>query len=149
MAIVDQVSDQLKEAMKAQDKLRTTALRNIRAAMIEAMKAEGASGNVTDEVAVGLLRKLAKQRQESIEAFDAGGRKEMADAERAELAVIETFLPKLADEATLRGWIQEAIAATGAAGAKDMGKVMGALNGAHKGEFDGKAASGLVKALLG
>lgn len=149
MAIVDVVSEQLKEAMKAQDKARTTALRGIRAAMIEAMKAEGASGTVSDDLAVTLLRRLAKQRVESIEAFEAGGRKELADAERAELAVIESFLPQLADEATLKAWVAEAIASTGATTVKDMGKVMGALSGAHKGQFDGKAANVLVKSLLG
>lgn len=147
MPIIDDVSAQLKEAMKARDKVRTTALRSIRAGLIEAMKADG-SDTVSDEAATTLLRRLAKQRTESIEAYEAGGREELAAQEREELAVIEAFLPKLADEATTRAWVQEAIAKTGAESMRDMGKVMGVLMGAHKGELDGKLANGIVKELL-
>ncbi len=148
MAIIDDVSTQLKEAMKAREKVRTTALRGIRAGLIEAMKADG-SDTVSDEAATTLLRRLAKQRQESIEAFEQGGREELAAQEREELAVIEGFLPKLADEATTRGWVEAAIAKTGATEMKDMGKVMGVLMGAHKAELDGKLANGIVRELLG
>ena len=147
MAIIDDVSTQLKEAMKARDKVRTTALRSIRAGLIEAMKADG-SDTVSDEAAMKLLRRLAKQRKESIEAFDAGGREEMAEQERQELAVIDAFLPQLADEATTRGWVQAAIDKTGASAMGDMGKVMGALMGAHKGQLDGKLANRIVRELL-
>ena len=148
MAIIEDVSSQMKDAMKARDKVRLGALRGIRAGLIEAMKADG-SETVSDEAAIALLRKLAKQRVESIEAYDKGGRDELAAQERAELAVIEAFLPKLADEATTRAWVEAAIAKTGASSMKDMGKVMGALMGAHKGEMDNKLASGIVRELLG
>lgn len=147
MAIVDQVSEALKNAMKDRDAARTSALRNIRAAFIAAMKEDG-SATLADERAIEHLRRLAKQRQESIEAFAAGGRAEMAEAERAELAVIEAFLPKLADEATTRQWVAEAIAASGATGPKEAGKVMGALMKAHRAEVDSKIASRLVQELL-
>lgn len=148
MAIIDDVSTQMKEAMKAREKVRLQALRGIRAALIEAMKADGAD-TVSDEAAMGLLRKLAKQRKESIEAYEQGGRQELADQEKEELAVIEGFLPKLADEATTEAWVDAAIAQTGAESMKDMGKVMGVLMKAHKAEMDASLASALVKKKLG
>ena len=95
------------------------------------------------------MSRLEKQRQESIEAFRAAGRTDRADAERAELAVIESFLPRLADRATTRAWVEEAIAASGAAGAKDLGKVMGAVMKAHKGEVDGNLARKIAAERLG
>lgn len=148
MSIVDDVSNQMKDAMRAKDKARVAALRNIRAAFLTEIKAEGGRDTLTDDEASTVLRRLAKQRHESIEAYDAGGRAEMADAERAELAVIEDFLPKLADEATTRAWVAEAVAATGASGPADMGKVMGKLMAGHKGELDGKLANQLVREAL-
>ncbi len=147
MSIFDDVSAQMKEAMKSQDKARLTALRNIRAGFIEALKLDGSS-TLSDETAETILRRLSKQRKESIDAYEAGGRADLASEEKAELAVIEAFLPKLADEATLRGWVQEAIASSGATTQKELGKVMGALNGAHRGQFDGKLANKLVRDLL-
>ena len=148
MAIIDDVSSQLKEAMKAKDKPRLAALRSVRAGLIEAMKADG-SDTVSDDTAITLLRRLAKQRAESIEAFDKGGRTELAQAERDELAILEQFLPKLADAATTEAWVDEAIASTGASSMKDMGRLMGALMGAHKGEIDGKLANQIIRSKLG
>jgi uncharacterized protein YqeY len=148
MPILDTVGDQLKAAMRAQDKPRLAALRNIRAAFLTAMKEDG-SESLSDEVCIAVLRRLAKQRQESVEAFESGGRPEMAAAERAELALIESFLPRLADEATTRGWVREAISATGASSPKELGKVMGALMKAHKDDLDGNLARRLVAELLG
>ena len=147
MAIIDDVSQQMKESMRAKDKPRTAALRNIRAAFIEAMKADG-STTLPDDKAVAILTRLAKQRRESIEAYEAGGRQDLVAAERAELEVIASWLPEMADEDTVRGWVAEAIAATGASGPSDMGKVMGALMKAHKGAFDGKLGNQLVRAAL-
>ena len=148
MPILDTVGEQLKAAMRSQDKPRLAALRNIRAAFLNAMKEDG-SDTLSDETCVAVLRRLAKQRQESIEAFESGGRPEMAAAERAELALIESFLPRLADEATTRGWLREAIAATGASSPKELGKVMGALMKAHKDDVDGNLARRLAAELLG
>lgn len=148
MSIVDDVTAQLKAAMKAKDARRLATLRSMRTAFLNEMKKDG-SDSVSDEVCEGLVRKLAKQRKESIEAFDQAGRDEMADAERAELAVLEEFLPQLADASQTRVWVEEAIATTGASGAKEMGKVMGALMKAHKADIDGNVARDIVQELLG
>ncbi len=147
MGIFETVTAQMKEALKAKDSARLTALRNIRAAFLNEMKKDNAT-DVPDEVCVGLLRRLEKQRLESIEAFEKAGRTEQAAAEQADLAVIRGYLPSLADEATTRRWVQEAIAASGAAGPSDVGKVMGALMKAHKGEMDGALANRLARELL-
>jgi len=147
MSIADDVTSQMKAAMKAKEALRLSTLRSMRTAFLNEMKKDG-SDSVSDEVCQTLLRKLEKQRKESIEAFTKGDRPEMAENERAELAVIQEFLPQLADEAQTRAWVEAAIAQTGAAGAKEMGKVMGALMKAHKAEIDGTLARGIVQELL-
>jgi len=147
MGIFDDVSAQMKDAMKAKDEVRLAALRGMRAAFLNESKKDN-STTLSDDVAIGLLRKLEKQRQESIDAFTSAGRPDRADAERAELAVIQAFLPQLADEATTRRWVEEAIAASGAANAREMGKAMGALMKAHKGEVDGNLARQIASQLL-
>ena len=91
---------------------------------------------------------MEKQRKESISAYEAGGREDLAGPERGELAVIEAFLPSLADESTTTAWVQAAIEASGAAGPQDMGKVMGALMREHKGEVDGGLAKDVALKLL-
>jgi len=148
MSIETTVNERLAEAMKARDAARVAALRNIRAAFLVEMKKDNAK-TLSDETSIEVLRRLAKQRRESIEAFEAAGRAERAAEERAELAVIEEFLPRLADEETTRAWLREAIAATGASKPGDLGKVMGALMKAHKGEVDGQLARRLAQELLG
>jgi len=148
VSLVDDVSQQMKAALKASEPLRLRALRNIRAAFLHEMKKDGSS-SLPDETCRELLRRLEKQRKESIEAFEKGGRPELAAEEQAELAVIQTFLPSLADEATTRAWVREAIAASGAASQKELGRVMGALMKAHKGELDGNLARRLAAELLG
>jgi uncharacterized protein YqeY len=147
MSIADQVNEQMKAAMKAREERRLAALRSMRTVFLNEMKKDGAS-TISDEVAEGLLRRLEKQRKESIEAFDQAGRSEMAEAERAELAVIQEFLPQLADESQTRAWVEAAIAETGAASPKDTGRVMGALMKAHKGELDGNLAREIVQQIL-
>jgi len=147
MSIADDVTAQIKDAMKAKDAVRLSALRSMRTAFLNEMKKDGAS-SIADEVCEGLLRKLEKQRKESIEAFEKGDRPEMAEAERAEMAVIQEFLPQLADAAQTRTWVEEAIASSGASEAKDMGKVMGALMKAHKADIDGNVAREIVQELL-
>ena len=148
MGLVERVNDEMKEALKAKQTARLSALRNIRAAFLYEMKKDGAN-TLGDELAVVVLRKLEKQRQESIEAFSRGGREEMAAAERAELAMLQKFLPSLADEATTSRWVEEAIAASGAKSNKELGKVMGALMKAHKGEMDGNLARAIAAKKLG
>ena len=143
MGRVETVTVQLKDAMKAKDAPRLAALRNIRAAFLVEMKKDG-SETLDDATAIAVLRRLAKQRQESIEAFTQAGRPERVAEEQAELRVVEEFLPRLADEATTRTWVQEAIAASGASGARELGKVMGALMKARKGDVDGDLARRLA-----
>ena len=148
MGILETVTARMKDALKAKDTARLSALRNIRAAFLNEMKKDN-STEVPDDACVGILRRLEKQRLESIEAFEKAGRTEQAAAEHADLAVIREYLPSLADEATTRKWVQDAIAASGAKSAADLGKVMGALMKAHKGEIDGDLARRLVQERLG
>jgi len=148
MGLVGQVSEQMTQAQKAKDAPRLAALRNIRAAFLNEMKKDG-SESLDDAVATAVLRRLAKQREESIEAFDKAGRKDRADAERAERALIESFLPSLADAATTRAWVQAAISETGASSARDLGRVMGAVMKAHKADVDGTLARQIAAELLG
>ena len=148
MPILDDVNAQLKAAMKAKEATRLAALRSMRAAFLNEMKKDGAE-TLADEAAVTIMRKLAKQRKESIEAFEKGGRDEQAATERAELEVIESFLPSLADEPTTRGWVEAAIAESGASAPGDVGRVMGMVMKAHKGEVDGGLAKQLAAELLG
>ena len=147
MSINEQISQQLKEAMRNKEAVRLRALRGIRAAFIAAMKEDG-SGTLSDEKCLVHLKRLAKQRKESIAAYEGAGRTELAGEEKIELGVIEAFLPKLADESTTKQWVDEAIAATGAQSKADMGRVMGHLMKNHRGDLDGKLANQLVSAAL-
>lgn len=138
--------DDVKTAMKAGDKARTGTLRLIQA---EIQKAE-LSGTKLDEPAIlQVMTKMVKQRRDSIEQYTKGGREDLAAAERAEIAIIESYLPKQMDEAAIASAIQSAIAETGAASAKDMGKVMAALKAKYAGQMDFQKASAAVKAMLG
>ncbi len=148
MSIFDRVTAAMTEAMKTRAAPRLAALRGIRAAFLHETKKDG-STTLPDETCVTLLRRLEKQRNESIEAFENAGRPERAAEERAELAVVQEFLPRLADEATTRTWVREAIAATGAAKPGDVGRVMGAVMKAHKGDVDGNLTKQIAGELLG
>ena len=135
----------MKTAMKSRDKPRLTTLRMVRAGIIEADK----SGKEYSEADYqGMLRKMVKQRIDAAVTYTQGGRQDMADAELYEVTVIEEFLPKLADESQTLTWVKEAISTSGAKGPGDMGRVMGALMKAHKGEIDGGIARGLVSSEL-
>lgn len=147
MSIFDDVSTQMKDALRAKDKLRLGTLRSVRAGFLNELKKDN-SETLSDDACLPILRRLAKQRKESIEAFEAGGREEMAAKESAELAVIQEFLPSLADEALTKTWVEEAIAVSGAAAPGDTGKVMGALMKAHKGDVDGNLAKKVAQELL-
>jgi uncharacterized protein YqeY len=147
MSIFDDVSRQMKDAMRAKEQTRVLALRLIRAAFLTEMKKDG-SDSLSDEACLVVLRRLEKQRRESITAFEEGGRIERAEAERQELEVVQTFLPSLADEAQTRAWVEEAIEASGASAPRDIGRVMGALMKAHKGDVDGGLAKQVAGQLL-
>jgi uncharacterized protein YqeY len=133
--------------MKAQDKVRLAGLRGIRAAFIEEMK-KNAATTVSDDAALAVLRRLQKQRNDSIEAYDKGGRSDLVAEERGELAVIESFLPKLADEATTTQWVREAIAALGATPGQ-VGQVVGHVMKTHKAMVDGKRVKEIAERILG
>ena len=137
-------------AMKAGEKDRTAALRQISTKIKDRDIEERTASKPTpdDELVVSVLQKMAKQRRESIEMYDAGGRAELAAVERAELAVIEEFLPAMMDEAATKAAIEAIKAETGASSMKDMGTVMAELKARHGAVLDGKLASGLVKAAL-
>ncbi|WP_262296644.1 GatB/YqeY domain-containing protein [Microvirga sesbaniae] len=141
---------EMKEAMKAGDKGRLGAIRLIQAALKD--KDIEARGNgkdpLSDEEILALLQKMVKQRQESIAMYEQGGRTELADQEKNEVAVISSYLPRQMDEAETRGAIEAAIAETGAASMKDMGKVVAALRAKYAGRMDFAKASGLVKDML-
>ncbi len=146
----DQISATQKDAMKARDSARLSTLRMVTAALtnmdIEARTAgKEAPG---DDAVLGLLQKLVKQRQEAAELYDKGARPELAEKERAEIAVIRQFLPAPMSDDEVRAAIAAAIAETGAASVKDMGRVMAALRAAHAGRMDFGKASGVVKGML-
>jgi hypothetical protein len=137
-------------AMKAGEKDRTAALRQIAAKIKDRDIEERTSAKPTpdDELVVSVLQKMAKQRRESIAMYEAGGRAELAAREAAELAVIEEFLPQMMDEAATKAAIAAIKADIGASSLKDMGAVMAELKARHGAVLDGKLASGLVKAAL-
>ncbi|WP_315924241.1 GatB/YqeY domain-containing protein [Mesorhizobium sp. SP-1A] len=146
----DRIADDVKAAMKAGDKPRLSTLRLIQSAIKDRDIANRGTGKeaASDDEVVQLLAKMVKQREESAKAFEDGGRPELADKEREEIAVIREFLPRQMDEAQTQAAIRAAIAGTGAAGIKDMGKVMAALREQYAGQMDFGRASGMVKALL-
>jgi len=145
----DKINDSVKTAMKAQDKLRLGTLRLMNAAIKNAdIEAERSGKSLAEDELLSLLQKMIKQRQESIDIYEKGGRKELADQERGEIEVIKGFLPQQMSEAEAKAAIAAVIKDTGAAGMKDMGKVMAALKERHAGKMDFGKASGLVKGLL-
>ncbi len=146
----DQINDAVKTAMKAQDKLRLSTLRMVNAGIKNAdIEARGAGkGPLADGELLSLLQKMIKQRQESVELYDKGGRAELAAQEREEIAIISAYLPKQMSDDDVKAAIAAAVAETGAAGMKDMGKVIAALKAKYAGQMDFGKASGLVKAAL-
>ena len=146
----DQINNALKDSMKSCEKLKLSMLRLENAAITNAdIEARGGGKDPLDDAAVlSLLQKLIKQRQESAVLYEKGGRGELAASELAEIKVIEGFLPKQMSETEVEAAIKAAIAETGAASVKDMGKVIGVLRGKYAGQMDFGKASGLVKAAL-
>jgi uncharacterized protein len=139
----------LKEAMKAGDKMKVATLRLVQAAIKDKdIEARGLGKTVSNEDILALLQKMVKQRQESLGIYEKAGREDLAATERSEIAIITSFLPKQMDEAEAKEAIAAAIAETGAAGMKDMGKVVAALKAKYSGQMDFGKASGLVKAAL-
>ena len=146
----DDINTALKDAMKAGDARRVSTLRLVNAAFKNAdIEARGqGKGPLGDDEILALLQKMIKQRQEAVELYDKGARAELAQQERDEIAIIAGYLPKQMSEDEVKAAISAAIAETGAAGMKDMGKVIAALKGKFAGKMDFAKASGLVKGML-
>jgi uncharacterized protein YqeY len=147
----DEIAAATRDAMKTGDKLRLDTLRMVGAAIKNADIAARGEGKPppSDEALLGILQKLIKQRQESAELYDRGGRAELAQKERDEIAVIGGFLPQQIAETEMEGAIADIIEELGATGPKDMGKVMAALKAAYPGRMDFAKASVAVKRVLG
>lgn len=148
MDLFDQISEDIKKAMKARDKVRLETLRNIKKVFLEAKTAPGADDQLPDDKALKLLQKLAKQGKESAETFQKANRQDLADGELAQVAVIEEYLPKPLSEAEIEQRVKDIIAQTGAQSMKDMGRVMGLASKQMAGRADGSAISVVVKRLL-
>jgi uncharacterized protein YqeY len=148
MSLREQVVKDLTAAMKAQDSNRTSTLRMVKAAMMNRQIEKGSE--LDDDDMQKLLRSLVKQRRDSIEQYEKAGRQELVDKEKAEIEVIETYLPQAASPEEIEQAVVAAIAETGASSMKDMGKVMKAAQAALAGKnADGKLVSEVVKAKLG
>jgi uncharacterized protein YqeY len=148
--IRDDIKTALVSAMKSGDKARTATLRLVQSSLKNRdIELRGAAAPPEDEVIVSeVLQKMIKQRRESVALYEQGGRQELADAETAEIAVIEGFLPRQMSDEDAKAAIDSIVAKTGASSLKDMGRVMAAVKERHSGELDMSKASGLVKARL-
>lgn len=148
MNLFDQVSNDIKSAMLAKDKVRLEALRGIKKEFLEAKTAKGADGELTDDMAMKILAKMVKQRKESAQIYTEQNRPDLAEPELAEAAVIETYLPKQMTEEELTEALKVIIAQVGATTPQEMGKVMGVATKQLAGRADGRAISAKVKELL-
>lgn len=148
MSLELDINGAIKTAMLAKQEAELRALRAIKAAILIAKTAEGASAELTEADEVKLLQKLAKQRKDSLEIFRTQNREDLAKKEEEELVVIDRYLPKQMDESEIRAEIAAIITETGASSPADMGKVMGAATKKLAGKADGKIVSGIVKELL-
>ena len=149
MDIFEKVSKDIIAAMKAKDKMRLEALRNVKKFFIEAKTAPGANDTLDDATALKILSKLAKQGRDTAALYTEQGRPDLAEEETAQAAIIEEYLPKALSADELEAEVKAIIAETGASSMKDMGKVMGIASKKLAGRADGKAISVLVKQLLG
>jgi len=148
MSLFDQVSDDIKSAMLAKEKVRLQALRGVKKEFLEAKTAKGGDGELTDETATKILQKMVKQRKESAAIYTEQGRPELAESELEEVSYIESYLPKQMSADELEAKLKEIIAQVGASSPQDMGKVMGVASKALAGKAEGRAISETVKRLL-
>ena len=153
MSLRAKINDDLKEAMKAGDKRRISTLRLMNSAIKDKdinSRTEGHDSALTaDPGLIDLFAKMVKQRQESVAVYEQGGRPELAQQEREEIAIIQSYMPKQMSEDEARAAVAAVIAAVGAASVKDMGKVMAELKAKYAGQMDMAKAGGIVKSLLG
>lgn len=148
MDLFERVSEDIKIAMKAKDKVALETLRNIKKFFLEAKTAPGANDTLTDADALKILQKLAKQGKDSAAIFSEQGRADLAEAELAQVRVIETYLPKPMSAEELEAALKAIITEVGATSPKDMGKVMGVASKALAGKAEGRIISETVKRLL-
>ena len=148
MNLFDQISEDIKKAMLAREKVRLEALRGVKKEFLEAKTAKGANGELSDDTATKIMVKMVKQRKESAKIYEENNRPELAQNELAEAAVIEEYLPKQLSEEELVAELKAIIAETGATGPKEMGKVMGVATRRLAGRAEGKIVSAKVKELL-
>ena len=148
MTIFDQVSEDIKKAMLAKDKVALDALRGVKKEFLEAKTAPGSNGELPDDRALQILQKLVKQRKESADMYRSANHPELAEEEMAQCRVIEGYLPAMMSEEELNKALEAIIAEVGAEGPKDMGKVMGVATKRLAGKAEGRAISATVKTLL-
>ncbi len=148
MSLELQINNDIKNAMLAKEKVRLTALRAIKAAILLAKTAEGASHELSDADVLRIIQKLVKQRRESAEIYKQNGREDLAGNELAELSFMEPYLPKTLSGEELEAALRQIISQTGASGPSDMGKIMGVATKQLAGQADGRQISETVKKLL-
>ncbi|MGB3572072.1 MAG: GatB/YqeY domain-containing protein [Phormidesmis sp.] len=150
MSLKDRISDEIKTAMKAKDKLRLETVRGIKKVIIEKESDIRASGReeLTEDEELAIVMQLAKQRRDSIKQFTDAGRDELAQKEAKELTILEEYLPAQLSDADIEAAVEDAIAQVGASGPRDMGKVMGPVMQKLKGKADGGKVQAIVKAKL-
>ena len=148
MDLFDKISNDIKAAMLAKEKVRLETLRGIKKEFLEAKTAKGADGTLTNEAATKILAKMVKQRKETAQIYTEQNRPELAENELAEAAVIEEYLPKQLSDEELTAELRKIIEQVGATSAKEMGKVMGVASKALAGKADGRVISAKVKELL-
>ncbi len=149
MNLFDQISNDIKEAMKAKDKVKLETLRNVKKVFLEAKTAPGANDTLEDDTALKLMQKLVKQGKDAAEGYTQAGRPELAEAELAQVHIIEAYLPKQLSPEELETKLKDIIAHAGATSSKDMGKVMGIATKELAGLAEGRTISAKVKELLG
>ena len=148
MDLFETISADIKQAMLAREKVRLETLRGIKKEFIEVKTAKGGDGTLSDDAAVKILAKMAKQRRETAAIYDEQNRPELRDNELAEAAVIEEYLPKQLSDAELDAEIRHIISEVGATSPKEMGRVMGVASKAFAGRADGKVVSAKVREIL-
>lgn len=148
MALYEKIDADIKAAMLAKDRIRLQALRGIKKEFIEGKTAPGSNGELTDDAAMKILAKMAKQRRDTAAIYKEQNRPDLEEGELSELAVIEEYLPKALTDEELTAALTEIISKTGATSPADMGKVMGAATKALAGRADGRAISAKVRELL-
>ena len=149
MALVDEINNDIKVAMKAKAKETLEALRAVKSALLLTASEKGADGNVSEDAGILVLQRLVKQRKEAADAYNGQDRGDLADAEMQQASVIETYLPAQLSEEEVAKIVDDIITQTGASSMKDMGKVMGMTAQKLAGKADNKLVSNLVKAKLG